>query len=1310
GFGTVTHQNIGYLWPMGPWYWAFHAAGVATWVAQRLWTGSLLFLAGLGVVFLMRTLGWERRPALLAALAYELSPYVMLYEARTSAILLPWAGLPWMLALTVRAVRHGGWRYPALFALVVPLVGSVNATSLLYAGLAPVMWLPFAVWVTRETTLRRAVSVALRIGALSLATSLWWIAGLATQGAYGIDVLRYTETVRAVARASVPYEVLRGLGNWYFYGRDRVSPWVQPATAYTQHIWLIAVSFAVPVLALGGAAVARWRYRAYFATLVVLGAVIAVGVHPYNHPSPLGAVLKSVANSSSAGLAMRTSVRAVPLVVLGTAVLLAAGAEALIARAPALRLAAVVAVVALVASDIPALWTGGFVEPNLDHPQRVPGYWLGAARQLDDAGPSTRVLELPGADFSYYRWGVTVDPVTPGLLHRPLGGRELTPFGSPPSADFMQALDRRLQEGVLEPQAIAPVARLMGVGTVLLRNDLQYERFRTPRPRLVWRLLDPPPPGLGAPAPFGPAMTAAPLVSLVDELTLGTPRDAPAPPSLAAFPVQAPVPIARAERAERPLLVAGDAEGVVEAGAAGLLDGTGPVIFAASGAADPALVTGALDLGADIVLTDTNRRRGRRWGTVRENYGYTERAGERPLVQDPSDARLPVFPRSTDEDRTVTEQRGLASVMATDYGDPVAYAPGSRPALAVDGDPSTAWTVGAFDDPRAQHLDVALAHPVTTDRVTLVQPLSPPNERYVTRATLRFDHGPSVPVTLGPSSRVATGQTVTFPGRTFQRLSVVIDATNYGPRADFSGVSGVGFAEVRIGAERVDEVVRLPTRPLSSLAGAASLDHRLVVLLSRSRANPGEPYKRDEETAMSRSFTLPAGRSFSLAGTARLSDTAPDPVLDAATGQPGLAQGAAVATASTRIGGDLRAGAQAAFDGDPTTAWSPTIEDAAGQPWVEVSAPAPVMFDHLDLAVVADGRHSVPARLGLEVDGRAVRTLEVPQVADGPDQGATVAVPLRFPPVTGRVVRVVVEAVRPVRTINYFSRTAQVLPPGLAEVGVPGVRVPPPPPFPARCRRDLLEVDGRPLPLLVSAPTGGDPRDPSRVPLSLRTCDGAPLALGPGSHLLQAIPGRVSGFDLDRLTLASDRRGGPVAVDAGGTPAPGGAGRTDGAPRVRVVGKTRTSARVHVDLVGSAVAGDAPFWLVLGQSHNDGWRAEVTAVQGPAGRTPGPAPALGRPKLIDGFANGWLVRAPQGATALDLRMTWTPQRRVWAALAGSGLAVMVCLVLVARRRRGVPAPGAVPGPGAAPAWAPGLPGAPRPPARRRVAAVAAAVA
>ncbi len=33
--------------------------------------------------------------------------------------------------------------------------------------------------------------VVVRIGVLTVATSLWWMAGLWCQGKYGIDVLRY---------------------------------------------------------------------------------------------------------------------------------------------------------------------------------------------------------------------------------------------------------------------------------------------------------------------------------------------------------------------------------------------------------------------------------------------------------------------------------------------------------------------------------------------------------------------------------------------------------------------------------------------------------------------------------------------------------------------------------------------------------------------------------------------------------------------------------------------------------------------------------------------------------------------------------------------------------------------------------------------------------------------------------------------------------------------------------------------------------------------------------------------------------------
>ena len=110
GAGTVTHQTIGYLFPMGPWYWAFDHLGAPDWVAQRLWLGTLLFGAGTGVLFLLRTLEVRRTGALVAALAYMLTPYTLDFAARLSVLLLPWAGLPWMIALAVRALRRGGWR------------------------------------------------------------------------------------------------------------------------------------------------------------------------------------------------------------------------------------------------------------------------------------------------------------------------------------------------------------------------------------------------------------------------------------------------------------------------------------------------------------------------------------------------------------------------------------------------------------------------------------------------------------------------------------------------------------------------------------------------------------------------------------------------------------------------------------------------------------------------------------------------------------------------------------------------------------------------------------------------------------------------------------------------------------------------------------------------------------------------------------------------------------------------------------------------------------------------------------------------
>jgi len=146
--GWVPHQHIAYLWPSGPWFALFEWLGVPDWIAHRLWIGTLLLAAGLGVRWCARVLGLTALAAAAAAIVYQLSLYVLPYVSRTSVMLLPWAGLGWIVALTVRATRRRTWGDPAAIALVVFTVGAVNATALAMIVPAPVLWLVHAAAVS----------------------------------------------------------------------------------------------------------------------------------------------------------------------------------------------------------------------------------------------------------------------------------------------------------------------------------------------------------------------------------------------------------------------------------------------------------------------------------------------------------------------------------------------------------------------------------------------------------------------------------------------------------------------------------------------------------------------------------------------------------------------------------------------------------------------------------------------------------------------------------------------------------------------------------------------------------------------------------------------------------------------------------------------------------------------------------------------------------------------------------------------------------------------------------------------------------
>jgi hypothetical protein len=190
------------------------------------------------------------------------------------------------------------------------------------------------------------------------------------------------------------------------------------------------------------------------------------------------------------------------------------------------------------------------------------------------------------------------------------------------------------------------------------------------------------------------------------------------------------------------------------------------------------------------------------------------------------------------------------------------------------------------------------------------------------------------------------------------------------------------------------------------------------------------------------------------------------------------------------------------------------------------------------------------------------------------------------------------------------------------------------------CRDDLVQVDGAPVAVAIRGATAD-----ARRGLDVVACDSS-LALDAGSNTLTTAEGLTTGWNIDRAVLSSDAAGQPAPVTPAGAPV------TQSGARVQVTSSTADSYHLRVRTDGT------PFWLVLGQSHNDGW--EATA----AGKD------LGTPTLVNGFANGWQVR-PGRAGTIDIVLRWTPQRLVWIGLAVSALAVLACIALLLWRRNRV---------------------------------------
>jgi arabinofuranan 3-O-arabinosyltransferase len=1121
--GWVPHQTIAYLWPQGPWYWVFEQLGVPDWVAHRLWIGTLLFLGAWGVLWASRLLGLTRGGALAASFVYMLSPYVLPYLSRTSAMLLPWAALGWIVGLTIRAATSGHrWRHPALLALVLLSCSAVNATAVMMIAPAPVLWLLHAV-LQRTVSWQRAVATAARIGVLATSVSLWWIAMLRAQGTWGADVLSFSESLQATSLTSTSTETLRGAGYWLFYIRDAYAFTTTAAQPYMESGRVIVLSFAIVILCLLGLAVTRWSQRRYAALLVFVGIVLAVGVHPIDNASPLMSPLAENSRSALA-LAIRSSTRAIPMSNLGLALGVGALVTAIGATRWRLRVLAPALVMAIAVVNFPVLWNGGMVDPALERDQDPPAAWQAAADDLSAGSSEFRVLQLPGSEFGAFRWGYTVDPPLPGMTTKPLVTRDLLPLGSAGLMDLLYALDDRVQTGTLDAAALAPVARFLGVDTIWLANDLAFDRFRTPRPAAAADALlgaD----DIGAPTSYGDPVVNVPDIPMVDEHALVEARSGERPlPIVQLAPVADPVAIVRTS--ERVVVLVGSGDGILDAAAAGLLHGDEAVLYAADQPTDDA---------AMVILTDTNRDRAHHWRSSQDVTGFTESGGPGSDVLrfDEGDQRLPVFGPVDEaaQQTTAALDSGLV-VRASGYGEPFAYRPEQRPAMAVDGDADTAWVVADRSDPVGHFIEIS----DTDGRLTLLQPAD--TDRRITSVRITDLSGAAAPVDV-----VLDDSSLTTPG---QQVDVAPDAAL---RITITGVTpgrdAVGFAELGIGEHT--EVVRLPSFDEPA-------DTPFAVVLTRERVDPLNRWRSDPERSLERAFTTAADHTVQATLTLRMNARADEQVLNDWEGTIGP-------VANRRLTGDLGSRAVYAADGDPATAWTSPFDDAIGSSLrFDVG---PLGVDTLTLQQPVDELHSTITGIAVANDTTTMDLTVPPPDADGIS-----TVELATPLPTGPL-QLSITAIEPRLTTDRRFAEPITLPVALREVTSPGLSrsVPAATTSQPTCH-GVGELDGAPLGVeldgdLIARLMAGDAVD---VP----TCDGADIELAAGTHRLSTTPGIETGIDVDRVVL----RTADAAPSDGST------------PQVTVT-RTRTSRTATVEACPDGC------WLVMGEGFNVGWTART---------------------------------------------------------------------------------------------------------------------
>ena len=916
--GVVQNQAVGYLFPMAPFFWVGnHLAPV--WVVQRCWIGTVLLAAFLGTVLLAGRLRLGSFPVrVVVGLVYALSPFFVARAGNTSGLVLGGALLPWILLPLVRAAQGGSLRRCGLASGVAVLfAGGINAAVTLAVLLAPVTWI-----LTRKRSREQVVLGLWWLLGVALAVT-WWAAPLLFQSRYGFDFLPYTEQPSVTTGYASNVEILRGVADWLQY-LNLGTPWIRSGYTLVSESLPIAATGVIASIGIFGLSRRDLPERRFLGlTFLVAVTVMAAGFGG-RLGNPFAASFQDFLGG--AGGPFRNIYKFQPLVLLPLALGSGHVLSLLTTRlrvsgelrggrltspgtahqgrrhrrrieAPAAALLVVVGLLTMAGAT--PIWrgtltsAGGFTE--------LPSWWGELAGWQKTLPAQSRILVVPGANNGSYTWGEAQDEPVDVLGGGPYAVRNLVPLGAPAETRLLDAVENALAVGG-SPALNAYLARA-GISHVVARNDLDWERWNTPRPAVVNSSLVAS--GLLRIRSFGPNLPLPFSGDDADSLAAaGTTAGGNPEQSLHALEVyQVPLQagLVRSYPASRAVQVSGSPEGLLSLLAAGLVASD-----QATGLASDPLAPGS---ARSRIETDSLVHTAIDPGLPNTNRSYPLAPGQ-PAAAGGLPDRLNFLPFPTaGREATAGHTGEVEQVTASSYGSWLYQLPEARPAAAMDADPGTAWVTGTAASARGQWLQLDFRQPVPISSV-LVSLLADGPWRPV---------GTILRVTTEQGSRLAAVQPVEKP----QPIAAPPGSTRF-LRIEFEKLAESAETQAGAGIREI-AIPGVTGKPVLDLPAAADQPTPSAYSFTRQVNNPRDPLRLDPENSIDRRFRVPA------AGTAVVQAWgAPVPsaqllaTLDRAQGRLGGGGGSPLTVTSSSTFQNLpNFRAPNVLDGNTLTAWAP---------------------------------------------------------------------------------------------------------------------------------------------------------------------------------------------------------------------------------------------------------------------------------------------------------------------------------------------------------------------------------------------------